>query len=113
MEFSFEHAAMKGDPLPKKLDIADSCLYMGLKYIYAMYKVGLLQRETAREEKRTLVFNWKKNKSEVEFLNRENEALSFRIKNASERYMKSPSIETADELYAAFYNLEKDWRRKE
>lgn len=112
MEFSFERYAMKGEPLPPKLDIADSCLYVGLKYLYAMYKKGLINRKDATEEKRRLVYNWTTDKSKIEALNRDNESLREKISLASNEYVENPSIETADALYAAFYNLPIDWRGK-
>ena len=56
-EFPFERDAMKGEPLPPKLDIADSCLYISLKNLYAMYKKGLISRKDAKEEKKRLIYN--------------------------------------------------------
>ncbi len=110
MEFTFERNAMKGEPLPLKLDIADSCLYMALKYLYAMYNKGLITRKRATEEKQRLVFNWTTDKSKIEVLNRDNEALRKKIGDASDAYKENPSLETADALYAALYNLPTDWR---
>lgn len=112
MEFPFERGAMRGEPLPPKLDIADSCLYMALKYLYAMHKKGLITRKRATEEKQRLVSNWTTDKSKIEVLNRENEALREKIGDASDAYKENPSIETADALYAALYNLPTDWRTK-
>ena len=112
MEFPFERDAMKGGPLPPKLDIADSCLYMSLKYLYAMYRKGLIDRKRATEEKQRLVYNWTTDKSKIEVLNRENEALREKIGVASDAYREKPSLETADALYAALYNLPTDWRTK-
>lgn len=112
MEFPFERDAMKGEPLPRDLDIADSCIYVGLKYLYAMYKKGLINRKDATEEKRRLVYNWTTDKSKIEFLNRDSDALKNKIGTASDEYKKNPCIETADRLYAAFYNLPEDWRIK-
>ena len=112
MEFPFERDAMKGDPLPPKLDIADSCLYMALKNLYAMHRKGLINRKDATEEKRRLVYNWRADKSKLEVLNRDNESLRSKIGSASDAYKENPSIETADALYAALYNLPTDWRTK-
>lgn len=112
MEFPFERDAMKGEPLPPKLDIADSCLYIALKYLYAMYRKGLIDRKRATEEKQRLVYNWTTDKSKIEFLNRDSDALKSKIGTASDEYKKNPCIETADLLYAAFYNLPDDWRIK-
>ena len=112
MEFSFEREAMQGQPLPKELDIADSCLYIALKNLYAMYRNKLISRKDATEEKRRLIYNWTTDKSKIEALNRDNEALREKIGVASDAYRENPSIETADALYAAFYNLPTDWRTK-
>ena len=112
MEFPFERYAMNGEPLPHKLDIADSCLYVALKYLYAMYKKGLITRKAASEEKQRLVYNWTTDKSKIEALNRYNEALRKKIGDASVAYRNNPSIETADAFYAAFYNLPIDWRKQ-
>ena len=110
MEFAFEKDAMQGQPLPKGLDIADSCLYVALKNLYAMYRNKLISRKDATEEKRRLIYNWETDKSKIEFLNRESEGLKSKIGVASEDYKNNPCIETADRLYAAFYNLSDDWR---
>ena len=110
MEFDFEKNAMQGQPLPKGLDIADSCLYVALKNLYAMYRNKLISRKDATEEKKRLIYNWTADKSKIEFLNRESEALRDKIGTASEDYKNNPCIETADKLYAAFYNLSDDCR---
>ena len=111
-EFSFEREAMQGEPLPKGLDIADTCLYVALKNLYAMYQNKLISRKDATEEKRRLVYNWTTDKAKIEFLNRESETLRDKIGAASEDYKNNPGIENAEKLYAAFYNLPDDWRKK-
>ena len=111
-EFTFEREAMQGKPLPQGLDIADSCLYVALKNLYAMYRNKLISRKDATEEKRRLVYNWTTDKSKIEFLNREADGLKNKIGVASDDYKNNPCIETADKLYASFYNLPDDWRMK-
>lgn len=110
IDFDFEVEAMKGDPLPKKLDIADSCLYICLKNLYAMYKKGLISRKDATEEKKRIVYNWQTDKSKLDFLNRKSEDLKTKIEKASQEYRENPTLESADKLYAAFYNLSENWR---
>lgn len=112
MEFDFEKDAMQGQPLPKGLDISDSCLYVALKNLYAMYRNKLISRKDATEEKKRLIYNWTTDKAKIEFLNRESDALRDKISVASENYKENPCIENADKLYAAFYNLPDDWRNK-
>ena len=109
-EFEFEREAMQGKPLSQGLDIADSCLYVALKNLYAMYRNKLVSRKDATEEKRRLIYNWTTDNAKIEFLNRESEALRDKIGTASEEYKNNPCIETADKLYDAFYNLSDDWR---
>ena len=111
MEFPFERQAMTGDICPKQLDVADTCAYIALKNLYAMYRKGLISRKDASEEKKRIVYNWTTDKSKIEVLNRENEALREKIGDASDAYRNNPSIETADALYAALYNLPNDWRK--
>ena len=111
-EFTFEREAMQGNPLPEGLDIADSCLYVALKNLYAMYQNKLISRKDATEEKRRLVYNWTTDKAKLDFLNRDSETLRDKIAAASEEYKNNPCIETAEKLYAAFYNLPDDWREK-
>ena len=113
MELNFERQAMKGDPIPKGLDIADSCLYIALKNLYAMYQNKLISRKDATEEKRRLIYNWETDKSKIESLNRDSDILRAKIGSASEDYKNNPCVETADKLYAALYNIPVDWRVKE
>ena len=110
MQIEFEKDAMRGNPLPKGLDIADSCLYIALKNLYAMYRQGLISRKDASEEKKRLLKNWETDKSKIEFLNRESDELRNKIGEESEKYKYAPCIENADRLYAALYNLPNNWR---
>lgn len=112
MEFPFERKAMTGGICPKRFDIADTCAYIALKNLYAMYRKGLISRKDASEEKKRIFYNWTTDKSKIEFLNRDSDALKRKIGTASDEYKKNPCIETADRLYAAFYNLPDDWRIK-
>ena len=110
MNIEFEKQAMHGEPLPQGLDIVDSCLYVALEYLYKAYRAGIMTREEAKREKEILVYNYTTNKSDIEFLNRNCLRLRERIFNASEEYRLSPSLENANKLYAAFYNLPEDWK---
>ena len=106
----FEKEAMNEEPIPVGLDIADQFLFLGLRCLYAMHRRGLIGRENASKEKEKLIFQWKTEKSKLEFLSREAVELSDRIKNASEEFKKNRTLENADALYAALYNLPNDWR---
>ena len=110
MEFSFEKEAMQGQPLPKGLDIADACFYTALRIIYKAYHNGAIDRKAGTELKKHLTRDYVRDKSEVEFLKRSALALNDRIKKASEEYKSNRTLENADKLYAAFYNLPDNWR---
>ena len=110
MQIEFEKDAMHGEPLPKGLDVADSCLYIALKNLYSMYRQGLISRKDASEEKKRRLQNWTNDKSRIEFLNRESDELKNKIGEAAEKYKNAPCIENADRLYAALYNLPNNWR---
>ena len=104
-EFTFERAAMNDEDMPRGLDIADACFYTALRIIYKAYHNGVIDRKTGTELKNQLTRAYVSDKSEVEFLKRSALALSDRIKKASEAYNSNRTLENADELYAAFYNL--------
>ena len=110
MEFEFERKAMNGEKLPKGLDVVDSCLFLSLKNLYAMYRNNVISRKGAAEEKKRLVYNWTKDKSKIEFLERGVLELNQRIKAAAQDYKENPCQKNADNLYAAFYNLPENWR---
>lgn len=104
-EFPFEHAAMNNKDMPSGLDIADACFYTALRIIYKAYHNGVIDRKTGVELKKQLARAYVSDKSEVEFLERSALALNERIKKASEAYKANRTLENADELYNAFYNL--------
>ena len=108
----YEKDAMANKPLPKDLDVVDSYVYLALKHLYLAYKKKLCSREEASKEKATILYNMSEGKSKLAFLDRESATLRDRISEASERYAENPTIENADKLYAAFYNISDDWRIK-
>lgn len=108
----YEQMAMRGDPIPQNLDVADTCAYVSLQHLYAMYRQNLISREDAQKEKEHILYNIQSCKSVLAFLSRASLGLQERIKNASENYLNNPTIENADELYGAFYNMKKDWREE-
>lgn len=104
-EFTFERAAMNNEDMPSGLDIADACFYTALRIIYEAHHNGVIDRKTGTELKKQLTRAYVSDKSEVEFLERSALALNERIKKASEAYKANRTLENADELYNAFYNL--------
>ena len=90
-----------------------TCVYTGAQTIYSMYRNRQISRKDATEEKKRLIYNWTTDKSKIEFLNRESEALRDKIGTASDDYKNNPCIETADKFYEAIYNLPGDWRQNQ
>ena len=109
-EFPFERAAMNDEDMPIGLDIADACFYTALRIIYKAYHNGAIDRKSGTELKKQLTRDYVRDKSAVEFLKRSTLALNDRIKKASEEYKSNRTLENADKLYAAFYNLPDNWR---
>lgn len=112
MDFDYEIDAMKNNPTPKGLDIVDTYAYLSLKLLYCSYRNGIINRKDASKEKQTIINNMVEGKSKLDFIDRKINVLSKRICEASRTYKENPSIENADKLYAAFYNLPDDWRAK-
>ena len=104
-EFTFERAAMNDEDMPRGLDIADACFYTALRIIYKAYHNGVIDRKAGAELKKQLTRAYVRDKSKVEFLKRSALAMNDRIQKASEGYKSNRTLENADELYAAFYNL--------
>lgn len=112
MNFPYERQAFNNEPLPEGLDLADKMYYIGLRCLYAMHSKSLISAELAAEEKKKLSDECLTVKSELEFLNRESETLKNRIDKQAKNYKNNPTLENADKLYAAFYNLPENWREK-
>lgn len=106
MTFSIdlERQAMKNEPMPRGIDVADSCAYEALRCLYLMYHAGMINRERAREEKQTVLYNWTTAKSKLIALDRDNEALREKIGEAAEAYRANRTTEAADGLYMALFN---------
>lgn len=105
MDKSLEKAAADGKILPKGLTAADSAEYIGLAAIYRLFRAGLMDKETAKRQKEALRYNCTLLRSKAEFLSRESLALEERITAATEAYTADKNLDTAEELYRAFYHL--------
>lgn len=106
--FPFEHATVRGEPLPSNLHGIDIITYFAMCYIYERHKNGNISREQGSVLKRKVV-------DAYEYTNRfpmKYEGMWKRIEEAATNYSLNPSIEKADAFYAAVYNLPNDWRLK-
>lgn len=94
MDKSLEKAAADGKILPKGLTAADSAEYIGL-----VDSSAHLDRTAPGTHVQPQL------RSEAEFLSRESLALEERITAATEAYTADKNLDTAEELYRAFYHL--------
>lgn len=100
-EMPYEKQAMNGDPLPQGLEYPDQILYLGLRLLYKQYRIGLVSREQATEEKRQLL-------QEYEKMIYRHKMYLYRVEliKAVEiyiwRYRKNKTIENADLLIDVF-----------
>ena len=53
-EFEYEKQAMAGEEMPDGLRFAGQHYYLALRMLYHQYKQGVIDRETARREKKYL-----------------------------------------------------------
>ena len=97
MEFSFERAAMRGDPLPHGMDLADQTAFIALRNLYSQHYSGKINREDAAAEKREVVRAWEDAKRGSESAKRT--ADFFRVvEKYMNHYRKERTIEAADNL---------------
>ena len=100
MVFEFEGAAMRGDPLPRGMDLADQTAYIALRYLYAQHRAGNIGRDAASAEKREIVRAWEAAKRQCGL-----SAYSAEFFRAVEwyatDYRKLRTVEAADRLVDA------------
>lgn len=106
--FPYEKAALADEEMPPGLDIADALYYTGLRLIFKACKNKTIDKPTGAKLKNELYRAYVTNKGKIEFLSRAALGLSERISKATAEYLANPSLETADAMYKAFYNIGAD-----
>lgn len=109
LELSFERDAANNRPMPHGLSQAQQKAYVNLRELHKRFREGAMDKAEAAREKRLIVEAYAMEHSKEEFLERSALELSERISAASKVYRENRTIENADALYAAFYNLPADW----
>ena len=100
MVFEFESAAMRGDPLPRGMDLADQTAYIAMRYLYAQYRAGNISRDVASAEKRDVIRAWEAAKRQCRLS--AYSAEFFRVVEwYATDYRKERTIEAADRLVDA------------
>lgn len=103
----YETAAMRGDPMPEGLKSYDCTMFQNLSLLYQRYHKGMIDKEQAIKEKKTLLDAYRAEKFGYSVLE-ENIAISKRLESAAAEYVYNPCVETADKMYRAFYGIDRN-----
>ena len=103
----YETAAMRGDPMPEGLKSYDCTMFQNLSLLYQRYHKGMIDKEQAIREKKTLLEAYRVEKFGYSVLE-ENIAISKRLESAAAEYVYNPCVETADKMYRAFYGIDRN-----
>ena len=106
MEFPFERAAMRGDPMPDGLRLYEQSAFQALRHLYAMYHRKAISREDAAREKNQIRFQYDRAKADFE-ANRKNilehAKLWKEIEGAANRFGRERTLENAEAFAQAVY----------
>jgi hypothetical protein len=109
MQFPYEKEAIRGEPMPKDLSLADQMAYQALSSMYSRFRVRAITREQGAEEKKKLFLTYDKayrqREREVNMAQHYAEQ-NARIESAANDYAKDRTLENADKLYKALYGME-------
>lgn len=101
-----EDMAIRQEPIPEMKSQAKILLYESFRNLYWYARQYGLTQEQGRQEKQRILDGYRMNKF-LEELNESTSAMWQRIEAASTAYRKSPSVETADALLEAIYNVKR------
>lgn len=106
MEFPFERAAMRGDPMPDGLRLYEQSAFQALRHLYAMYHRKAISREDAAREKNQIRFQYDRAKADFE-ANRKNILANANmwkeIEGAANRFGRERTMENAEAFVQAVY----------
>lgn len=103
----YETAAMRGGPMPEGLKSYDALMFQNLSLLYQRYRKGMIDKEQAIREKKTLLEAYRVEKFGYSVLE-ENIEISKRLESAAAEYVYNPCVETADKMYRAFYGIDRN-----
>lgn len=105
-DFSWERAAMNSEPMPENLTPAEQCAYQATAYLYARFRLGIIDRKTGHREKLLIKAALERREKDDAFAHRlikHHVEVTKGTEAALSAYFKDPSIETADRLAEAFH----------
>ena len=101
MEIPFEKLSMQNAPPPKELSGVELLAYLSACHIYEQYHANKITRNEGTKMKKRIV-----EALQSATAKQNNDALRWaRTENATRNYMQNKTIENADKMHNAFYNL--------
>ena len=100
-ELPYERTAMAGGEMPDGLTSADQQMFLELRLLYDSHKRGIIDRETARNEKVKLLHNHQANVV-MDNLTRQWAQQHMKTEQARQAYRKNRTLENADAIILAF-----------
>lgn len=98
--FRWEQAAINGDEMPDGLSYPDKILFLCLRQLYDQYRKGIIDRDTAVQEKKRLMDEHRVNEFNDQMGKRWVELIRL-TDTARCAYRKNRTLENADKLVDA------------
>lgn len=108
MELPYERQAMKGEPMPDGLELADQLCYQALSALYKRFYSGRITREQGEHDARLIRRKRNENIKSFEFGERCRShavILWANIEQSANAYQKDRTLENADKLIEAIYGV--------
>ena len=103
----WEKDAMAGLEMPDGLSYPDQILYLGLRMLYRQYYQKMIDRETAKKEKKKLLVEYRRNQFQDE-MGKHWVNIIRGTEIAMSNFRKNPCIETAEKIYESLSGIMKD-----
>lgn len=104
MVLDYERIAMAGGEMPDGLEWYDRQLFLMLRTLYWQFKQGIVDRETAKQEKNKLLVDYDFQKWQDE-LTKDLAKMVLGTEEARQAYRKNRTLENADSLIMAFESV--------
>jgi hypothetical protein len=100
-ELPYERIAMAGGEMPDDLEWYDRQMFLQMRMLYHQFKSGIIDRETASNEKRKLLRDYDLNKFQQNFTKNIAKKI-METEQARQAYRKNRTLENADAIILAF-----------
>ena len=104
MEYPFERAAMRGDPMPEGLTGAEQLLFQSLALLYARYHAGQIDRDAAKREKALLERTYRVRSADCVLWAR-TAAMWAALEGPMAIYNREKTIEHAERCFEVLYGV--------